>query len=212
MCQLAKEERESRRTLAKQEGAQLSNYSAISSNSRLIVNCSSVPATRTASMAGGSSPAALLPLLGAEPSWRWRDVAPSSPRGVSWRLALLPHPVGPPRAEERQRGAPWACCGTLPLWASCQQQLRRLLGGQEPHLPAQSVLGSQHCSWAAPLPGRCPVLAGRDGAAHGLTSQELPWLPRAQVAVNVLLEMTVPQSSLFPAALPGSWGSAGCRC
>lgn len=34
-------------SLVEQEGAQLSNYSTISSNSRLIVNCSSVPATST---------------------------------------------------------------------------------------------------------------------------------------------------------------------
>lgn len=58
------EECKNRRSLVKQEGAQLSNYSTISSNSRLIVNCSSVPATSTEQTAGGSSPTALLSLPG----------------------------------------------------------------------------------------------------------------------------------------------------
>lgn len=56
------EVRKNCRSLVKQEGTQLSNYSTISSNSRLIVNCSSVPATSMERAAGGSSPAALLSL------------------------------------------------------------------------------------------------------------------------------------------------------
>jgi len=54
-----------RRAPVKREGAQRSNYSTISSNSRLIVNCSSAPATSTERTAGGSSPAAPRSLLGA---------------------------------------------------------------------------------------------------------------------------------------------------
>lgn len=76
-CLLA-EVRENRCSPVKQEGTQLSNYSTISSNSRLIVNCSSVPATSTEQVASGSPPAVLL-LPGPEPGWGWRDPAPSTP-------------------------------------------------------------------------------------------------------------------------------------
>ena len=79
-CLLA-EVRENRCSPVKQEGTQLSNYSTISSNSRLIVNCSSEPATSTERVASGSpSVALLLP----EPGWGWRDPAPGTPCWVFW--------------------------------------------------------------------------------------------------------------------------------
>lgn len=134
--------RENRCSPVKQEGTQLSNYSTISSNSRLIVNCSSEPATSTERVAGGSPSAALLL---PEPGWGWRDPAPSTPCWVFWR-----HPTAPShrvlrthRGGEEPHGLVVQCLFNAPAPALGSSSS----GAAQANPPQWSQGAMRFCAW-----------------------------------------------------------------
>lgn len=156
----------------KQEGAQLSNYSTISSNSRLIVNCSSVPATSTElkppqeRRAGGSSPADPLSLLAAKPS----QVQGHGPQERPWGFqASGPTPPTHPatvdgRGGEEPCGLLWhaSSVGGLPGAASKTPISPSWAQGTGATLPAWD----HPRPWAELLGSPCS-LPGLRGLAHG---------------------------------------------